>query len=444
MRGAPRSAHVRAVAVVASAFVVLIAASACAPPAAGPSRAPAQRGAHARSQPASSGVGAPVSVVGPQRLLVVPVRFPDVAPQRSMQQITGKVRRVVEWVREASYGKASIEPTVLDWQPLPRPLGTYRVSQYNFQVDRDRVRRLVEDTLAAASRTARVGDFPFVYIVVGAHTEPGKGYGMIAYAANPGMLTGVRSGRVDVEPIALPGGGTYAGGVIVSAENAHPGHVVHDLLHALGGAKDGKRPVPDLYDYELQSNPPKGERMTPELFSIHTGPWDIMSHHFIRMDETPPPPPSSFIRRQLGWIDDAQVVTVRPGETREVTLAPLESGGSPLVVRIPLGPARYLLVENRQPTGLGAVLPSSGMLVLEVNEDREEGTDIVRAIDANPGVPKLARAPFQPGSGERRAHVSAADGVAVAPLAIERGGRLRLVVTTPDRAPAAGPSGPRR
>ena len=270
------------------------------------------------------------------------------------------------------------------------------------------------------------------------------GYGMIAYAANPGMLTGVRRGRVDLDRIALPGGGTYAGGVVVSAENAHPGHVVHDLLHALGGAKDGKRPVPDLYDYELQSNPPKGERMRPELFSIHTGPWDIMSHHFIRMDDTPPPPPSSFIRRQLGWIDDAQVVTVRPGETREVTLAPLESGGSPLVVRIPLAPARYLLVENRQPTGLGAVLPSSGMLVLEVNEDREEGTDIVRAIDANPGVPKLARAPFQPGSGERHAHVSAADGVAVVPLAIERSGRLRLVVATPDRAPTAGPGGPRR
>jgi hypothetical protein len=37
------------------------------------------------------------------------------------------------------------------------------------------------------------------------------------------------------------------------------------------------------------------------------------------------------------------------------------------------------------------------MLVLEVNEDREEGTDIVRVIDANPSVPKMARAPFQPG-----------------------------------------------
>jgi hypothetical protein len=163
-----------------------------------------------------------------------------------------------------------------------------------------------------------------------------------------------------------------------------------------------------------------------------------MSQHFIRMDQTPPPPPSSFTRRQLGWIEDTQVVTVRPGETREVTLAPLESGGAPLVVRVPLGPGRYLLIENRQLTGLAAVLPSSGLLILEVNENREEGTDIARVINSNPSGPTLARAPFLPGAGERRAHVSARDGVAVVPLAVETGGRLRLVVTTPDRAASYG------
>lgn len=85
-------------------------------------------------------------LAGPQRVLVVPVRFPDATPQRGMQQIAGKVRRVAEWVRQASYGKASIEATILDWQPLPRPLAMYRVSQYNFQVDRDGRLRLVVTT----------------------------------------------------------------------------------------------------------------------------------------------------------------------------------------------------------------------------------------------------------------------------------------------------------
>ncbi|MBI1964304.1 MAG: hypothetical protein HYS37_13130, partial [Candidatus Rokubacteria bacterium] len=104
--------------------------------------------------------GAPVSLVGPQRLLVVPVQFPDVTPRRS---------------------------------------------------------------------------------VVGAHTEPGTGYGMIAYAANPGMLTGVRRGRVDLDRIALPGGGTYAGGVVVSAENAR---ATSSTTCCRGAARDRARRAP--------------------------------------------------------------------------------------------------------------------------------------------------------------------------------------------------------
>ncbi len=34
---------------------------------------------------------------------------------------------------------------------------------------------------------------------------------MIAYAANPGMLSGVRGREVRLEAVHLPGGGVYAG-----------------------------------------------------------------------------------------------------------------------------------------------------------------------------------------------------------------------------------------
>jgi len=206
---------------------------------------------HAAPRASTGGVGAAVSITGPQRLLVIPVRFPGVTPERSMREINGKVRQVAQWVEQASYGKASIDPTVLEWQPLPSRLETYRVSPYNYQVDRERVRRLVEDALSAAARRVRVADFKYVYIVVGAHTEPGTGYGMIAYAANPGMLTGVRRGRLQLEEVRLADGSAYSGGIIVSAENAHPGHVVHDLLHALGGARDGKRAVEELFKVKV-------------------------------------------------------------------------------------------------------------------------------------------------------------------------------------------------
>lgn len=379
---------------------------------------------------AAGGVGPPATVLGPQRVLVVPVRLPDVTPSRSTPAIAEKVRRVAEWVEAASYGKATLDVTMLGWQPLSRPLAEYRVSPHNYYVDRERVRRLVEDALSAAARQARLEDAACVYIVVGAQTEPGQGYGMIAYAANPGMLSGVRQARARHEVLRLADGREFSGAVIVSADNAHPGHVAHDLLHALGGAREGRRAVPDLYDYDLQSNPPRGVRMHPELFAIHAGPWDIMSQHFIARDQ-PPPPPSSFTRLQLGWIGAEQVVTVRPGETREIVLEPLESGRGPLVVKIPVERQRYFLLENRQPLGLGTVLPASGLLVLEIDETRPEGSDIVKVVDANPAVRGLAGAPFTPGSGPGNVYVNARDGFAVRPLSVAAG-QIRLQVTTPD------------
>lgn len=377
-------------------------------------------------------VAAPVLVRGPQRLLVIAVRFPGTVPTFSFSQIEQKVGKVNRYIRAASYRKAWLEPKVVGWYEMADPLSSYQVSPLNYRVDKDRVRRLVADALGAAQKDAPIENDAVVWIVVGARTRPGKGYGMIAYCANPGMLSGVRGGRSALETVDLPGGLTFSGAAIVSAENAHVGHAAHDLLHALGGVKDGRRVVPDLYDFDMQSNPPAGKPMSPELFAIHAGPWDIMSQHFIDFPK-PPPLPSTFTRLQLGWIDPDQVVTVRPGETQELVLRPLASGKGKLVVRLPLDSNRYLLLENRQRVGGDTVLPSMGLVVLEVDTAREEGGGIVRVINANPSVPNLYGAPFVPGVGERRYYTDQVVGVAVAPLALEPGRALRLIVSTPER-----------
>lgn len=381
---------------------------------------------------AAGGFSSPVVIKGPQRLLVIAVRFPDVSPKKNIEGIEQKVFKVDSYIRTASYGKARLEARLVGWYDMPAPLSEYKVSPYNYQVDRTRVGRLVAEAISAARRDVEINDFDYFWIVVGVNTRPGRGYGMIAYAANPGMLTGVRKRRVHLEKVPLPGGGTFDRPTIVCAENAHPGHAAHDLLHALGGVKDGLRGVPDLYDFELQSNPPKGVEMSPELFAIHAGPWDIMSQHFIERWKSPPLL-SSFTRLQLGWIEPDQVVTVRPGETRQVVLSPLSRGKGQLVVRVPLSKGRYLLVENRQPVAGDELLPASGMLVLEIDPSREEGAGIVKAADANPSVPRLGGAPFLPGAGERRFYENHSAGVAIAPLTVEGSGNLRLIVTTPDR-----------
>ena len=384
--------------------------------------------------PAAAGVADPVLVEGPQKILVIAVRFPGTEPSLTLPQIEKKVGQVDGYIRMASYGKAWLEPRLTGWYEMPAPLGEFRVSPFNYKVDRGRVRRLLADALSAARRDTDPDAYRCVWIVVGVRTRPGEGYGMIAYAANPGMLSGVlrsRGRRARLESVELPGGGSFAGPAIVSAENAHVGHVAHDLLHALGGVKDGNRAVPDLYDFDLQSDP-RVDHTSPAPFAIHAGPWDIMSQHFIQRDR-PPPPPSSFTRLQLGWIEPGQTVTVRPGETREVTLGPLSLGKGLLVVHVAIDAHRSLLIENRQRVGGDAVLPSAGLLVLEIDTAKEEGAGIVVVADANPGVPGLQAAPFVPGAGERRSYLNTRAGVGVAPLAVEPDGALRLVVTTPER-----------
>ena len=387
----------------------------------------------ARAVTASADIS--TSVLGAQRLLVVAVRFPGSTPTADLRQLQDKIGRVDSYIRESSYGRAWLAPKLAGWYDMPHGIDAYKISPYNRDVDPARVRRLVVDALSAAQRDVDLEQFDAVWIMVGVFTRPGEGYGMLCYAANPGMLSkGFIRGQFEpqLETVVLAGGRPFAKPVTVSVENAHVGHVVHDMLHALGGIKDRKRVIPDLYDFQLQSNPPPGP-MLPEVFAIHTGSWDIMSQHFIERLQ-PPPPPSSFTRLRLGWIAPEQIVTVNPGETRELVLAPLASGKGALVVRVQGANGRYLLIENRQKIGGDTVQRSTGMLVLEVDPSRAEGTAIVRTVDANPGVANLYAAPFRPGTGERRYYENPGLGVAAIPLEMAADDSLRIMITSPAHA----------
>jgi hypothetical protein len=129
------------------------------------------------------------------------------------------------------------------WVKLPDSLEKYKVSPYNFEVDRSRVRKLVEDTMTALERDVEFSHYDHMLIIPGVLTMPGKGYGMICYCANPGMLTGVRFEPAFVT-LKSKGGKEFRGGVFVGAENAHLGMFAHDFFHALGGVQGKKRLAP--------------------------------------------------------------------------------------------------------------------------------------------------------------------------------------------------------
>jgi hypothetical protein len=181
---------------------------------------------------------------GEHRVILLAVRFPDVKPSFSLDHIKKRaVTRLNDYVKIQSYGQAWIKPHFIGWVSLPDPISQYRVSPDNFEVDRGKVRKLIEDTMTAVEKKVDFSHYDHMLIIPGAFTLPGKGYGMACYCANPGMLTGVRGFPRNVT-LRSKGGQEFSGGMSVGVENAHLGMFAHDLFHAFGGVHAGKRLVP--------------------------------------------------------------------------------------------------------------------------------------------------------------------------------------------------------
>lgn len=373
--------------------------------------------------------------LGAQRVLVLAVSFPGVPTDMPLRKVKERaLDNVADYYAKASYGKTTITGEVKGWYQLPRPLEDYRVSPYNINVDPARVRQLLEDAFSAAEKEVSFNQYNHIIVVVGVRTSPGVGYGMIAYSANPGMLQKglMRKGRAKMDTIITRGGQSFNRGIIVVAQNALLGHIVHDLAHAMGGTVEGKRPIPDLYDTVAQGKVGPLTHESYPKFAYFMGPWDVMSQHFTKRDQ-PPPGMSSFTRLRMGWIGDEQVVKVSPGESRAVTLQPLGTGRGILVIRVPGRGGTYYLIENQQELPGGPELPVAGLLVLHVDESREDGDGIVRVVDANPKVPHFGAATYGVGLGQTPS-VNLSRDMAVEVL-WQRNMDLTVMVTEQSRAP---------
>ena len=370
---------------------------------------------------------------GEQHVLMLAVRFPDAEPTVPLERIRNKaVIDLNEYIKEQSFGLTWVKADFRGWIKLPDPLSKYNVSPYNFKVDRTRVRKLIEDSMTAVEKEVDFSKYQHILIIPGVHTTPGKGYGMLCYCANPGMLTGVRR-NLAYATLRSKGGKEFRGGVFVGAENAHLGMFAHDFFHALGGLHENRRLVPCLYDFERQSDASRSP--SPEHHAVYMGPWDIMSEHFVKRNE-PSPGISSFTKIRLGWISPGQTLLVHPGETAHTVLSPLSREGDTLVVKIPLKGGEYYLVENRQPLGFDRYLPNSGLLILRVDPDAEEGSGTVKVVNANKSAHHFSEATFRLDGRNRDHFVDRGNNIAIIPLWSTKQ-KQGVLVTTPQKSPEA-------
>lgn len=328
-----------------------------------------------------------------QKGIVVLVEFPDVQHSVNRDMVDRRFSRQLNaYVREMSYDQVSLEVDVTQkWYTLPRPVDRYRISPRNLEVDRSKVRDLIDDSLDLAGRDVDFSRYSFVVIFLGATL---RDYGMIGLCGYPGMLGWTAEGSLRTK-----GGQVVKGGVAIFCFQAHLGTLFHDVAHILGGVQNGKRMVPCLYDHDLQAKPgPIRETAVDAM--INMGFWDPMScHYYKRMSA--PPGISAWTKLRLNWLDRSKVRVIQPGETAEVVLGPLADGSAEtLAVRIPVARDRYYLIENRQPIGFDQVLPGSGILIMYADDSVAEcrrGKAPVKLVNANPSVPHLEGAAFDVG-----------------------------------------------
>jgi len=362
--------------------------------------------------------------VGEKKYVVILADFPDVERQYSEDAIAERsLGFVSKYFNEASYYNLRLAGTITKRYMLPNPVGYYKIKPANLEVDPEKVLSLVNDVINAADADVQFSEDLYVVIALGAtHTE----YGMIGYSAVPGML-----GFETDTPIITKSGETVSNAVVF-CENAHLGTYVHDILHMLGGVVDGRRMAPCLYDHDLQAKNFSSDDWKNVL--INMGYWDPLSSHFPYDRKLPPAGLSSWTKLRLGWIDPAKIALVHPGEMTTIKLDPLvNDDAATLVIKIPISDHTYYLIENRQPIGSDANLPSSGILILYADDSIPEcrhGNAPVKIMDANPSVPYLNDAAFDIGG--KDTYIDTKNNLAIV-LLQKDGSSYIIQITTPDQ-----------
>ncbi|MFB3897541.1 MAG: hypothetical protein ACE14V_14690 [bacterium] len=326
--------------------------------------------------------------------IVLLVQFPDIPNQVDRNQVQFRFsRQLNNYVHEMSYGKVALEIDVTKkWYTLPSPVSKYRISSRNLEVDRTRIRKIIDDAINASDAEVNFATYDFAVIYLGARAND---YGMIGLCGYPGML-----GWSSAEKVKTKSGQQLQNGIAIFCYQAHLGTLFHDIAHIFGGVQNGKRMVPCLYDHDLQAKPgPMRETFLAAM--INLGYWDPMSCHYIKFG-VPPPGICSWTKLRLGWIDSSQVKMITPSPAgEEVLLGPLEDGTAKiLVIKIPISSSTYYLIENRQPIGYDRYIPGSGILIMYADDNIAEcrhNQAPVKLVNANPAIPNLEGATFDIG-----------------------------------------------
>jgi M6 family metalloprotease-like protein len=328
------------------------------------------------------------AVNGPQRTIIIEVRFPDKGNSTSPTQTLAMLSNLNNYYNEDSYGTVSFQidmtPAVSSaWYTLPSPMTYYGADTASSDS------QLVSDSLQAAYNAGvNLANYKFAIII---------------HAGNDEAMTHVTS---DIHSYTIPGFPfnpapltSYKISTSVVAESDPTGVYCHEAGHLLG--------LPDLYDLTGQIDPANNFLGYWEIMAL--GEWNPNNGNPLQPKPgTYPSHHSIWSKMQLGFVSSSRTVVVQPGQSVNATLQNLETPTTGTqAIKIPIaanqdGSLTYYLLEMRAKIGtydqylpFPADYPGAGILIYEVNESIAPGHGSVRLIDAHPGG-DLSDAPFGP------------------------------------------------
>ncbi|MEX2211725.1 MAG: hypothetical protein WD689_08195 [Gaiellaceae bacterium] len=297
---------------------------------------------------------------GTLRVLIVGVDYPDAAIGYAPQAYhDAHAARAEEWYRNASYGRLSLDVTVLD--------KTYRLSRpiadYGFPGGRDQRVAFLREVVGLADGDV---DFSKVDVLLTAGPDHPAARGIHVLGTYPGQ--GVTADGRELRYAIFSNGAFRDYGFPPKPLNddqarvrATHGAITHELGHVLG--------LQDVY-YKT----PEG-RNTWEL----VGGWDMMS------DTTPGADFLAWHKYRLGWLEPRHLRGLEATGSLEETLVPIEIAGGRKAVVVPVSSTFLYVVEARRKTGVDATLCDEGVLVYTVDSTKSNAAGSIDVKAARDG-----------------------------------------------------------
>lgn len=330
---------------------------------------------------AGFGFAPPITpVLGTIRVLVLAVSFSDVNPSLTIAELKKEwFGTVPAYYHEASFEKLTIEGDMYGWFKLPHTESYYgRDCHAINDADCSGINqswKIANDTIPLATRDVDFRNYDYyVFLHAGAGQETSLNNDDIWSVTyfNQSLKTPTKTlTRFNIVP------------ELEAQPNVPNGVWCVEFAHNLG--------VPDLYD---TTNGPNNGKLI-------LGPWELMDKGSWNGDPpgSLPAHMTAWPKVRLGWISGPMLITATLG-SRALTVDPTEVASDRVhAIKIPIGADQnstaYYLVEVRKKIGFDAALPTSGVLITSVNENRTIG--IVHIINGDPEEADLDNAVWQVG-----------------------------------------------